>query len=385
MSSTSAGAVGAAADDAGATRLPLEAASPLPGRYYREPEVYRAEIDRIFSRLWVCAGREEDLARPGDFLTRRIGCDPLLLTRGGDGELRAFYNVCRHRGSLLVAEEEGSVRRGFRCPYHSWTYGTDGRLEAAPLMQDTPGFRRRDHSLVPVRLESWEGLLFLNLDEDAPPLAEELADFPDVSRYRLPHLRRAARSSYRVAANWKVLGENYGECYHCALVHPQLHRLSHYLSGGAQKAARSYTGGPMKLQPGYDTMSATGRSDRPSIPGLPAEELDRVYYYCLYPNLFLSLHRDYVLTHTLWPEGPDRTTVLCEWLFPGEAVDREGFDPADAVEFWDLTNRQDWEICERVQAGVGSRGYRPGRYQAGEACVHAFDNWYLERMEGAAG
>jgi Rieske 2Fe-2S family protein len=141
-----------------------------------------------------------------------------------------------------------------------------------------------------------------------------------------------------------------------------------------------FNGGAMALRDGFTTMSMSGRSSLPQIPGLSADDHRRILYYLVYPNLLLSPHPDYVLTHTIWPLGPARSRVVCEWLFTPEAAAAEGFDPADVVEFWDLTNRQDWELCERAQAGAASRGYRPGPYQSSEDCVHAFDRWYAEQL-----
>lgn len=370
---------GKTADDTAATRRPFEHASPMAGRFYWREEVLAAEMERIFGRLWLCAGRADELAEPGSFVLREVGDESIVLVRGRDGAARAFFNVCRHRGTRLVSAECGT-QKNFQCPYHAWTYSLEGDLIGAPLMDSTPGFRRGDFPLVQVQLETWGGLLFINLDEQARPLAHQLHDLPDLSRFGLDDLRTADRIRYDVAANWKLLSENYGECYHCALVHPQLHRISHYRSGGEQHASAGYVGGPMRLNPGFNTMSHSGTTDRPSLPGLLPEDEEAVYYYNVFPNLLLSLHRDYVLVHTLWPVSPTRTRIDCQWLFHPEVMASEDFDPSDAVEFWDQTNRQDWAIVERSQLGVRSRGYRPSRFQGGEGCVHAFDLWYLGTM-----
>jgi Rieske 2Fe-2S family protein len=376
------------------TTAQLLHASPLRGELYTDAALFRRELDELFGGLWLCAGREDAVPRPGDFLVREVGDESIVVSRAEDGLLHAFYNVCRHRGARVVAEARGEGRRHFVCPYHAWTYGLDGRLQQAPLMADRPDFRCQDFPLVEVPLESWQGFFFLHLGgaaagESGRPaaqavrggaLADQLADLPDLSSYDLPALRVAARETYRVKANWKLLCENYAECYHCSLVHPQLHRISHFLSGGQQESGGGFVGGPMRLRPGFDTMSVSGVSGRASLPGVRADESDLVRYYNVYPNFLLSLHRDYVLTHTLWPLSPGETYLECEWLFHPDEMARPGFDPADAVEFWDVTNRQDWEICERVQLGVRSRGYRPSRYQAGETCVWEFDRWYRERM-----
>jgi Rieske 2Fe-2S family protein len=233
-----------------------------------------------------------------------------------------------------------------------------------------------------VRAATRAGFVFLNLDPDAPPLEHELADLPDLARFRLPELRCGKRMEYEVAANWKLVCENYSECYHCAGAHPQLVRISDLISRSErrQEFGRSFNGGPMLMREGVQTMSMSGTSTLAPIPGLAPEDHRYVYYYVVYPNLLLSPHPDYVLTHAAWPLAADRTRVVCEWLFTTEALAAPGFDPAGVVEFWDLTNRQDWALCERTQKGAGSAAFTPGPYTPTEDCVHAFDSWYAGRM-----
>lgn len=369
--------------DLEAVRRPLSRAATLPGRPYHDPGIFAAEMERIFASTWICVGHDDEVPAAGDWLVRDVGAESVLVVRDAAGVPRAHYNVCRHRGSRLLDDPTGRGLKKVQCPYHAWTYGHDGRLLGAPLMERAEGFCKDDYGLVAVRIDSWQGFLFINLDDEAAPLAEQLADFPDLSRFHLPELRRGARLTYDVAANWKLLCENYGECYHCGVAHPQLNRISDFRSGGKGLAGACYSGGPMRLNEGFSTMTMSGRSRRPPIPGLDDDDHQTVHYFNLYPTFLLSLHPDYVLTHTLWPREPGRTHVICEWLFPETAVEAPDFDPSDAVEFWDVTNRQDWELCENVQRSVASRGFRPGRYQAGESSVHDFDVWYVDRMEAA--
>lgn len=359
-----------------AVLLPVEQASNLPGALYTAADVFAIERDEIFRRMWLCIGRDEDIAGPGDFFTTEVFGEPLLVTRGRDGAARAFYNVCRHRGACLVADQRGAVR-AFRCHYHAWSYDPEGRLIAAPLMQERPGFDPADWSLRPLPLRSRDGFLFVSLDERPQPLAEQLHDFPDVSAYGLAGMRRGHRLQYDVAANWKVICENFSECYHCALVHPQLNRVSDFRSGGTRLEGESFNGGPMELNPGMATMSMSGASPLPRIAGLEGER--QVQYYTVYPNMLLGLVPDYAFCYTLWPSGPDRTRLVCDFLFPPGSLAATP-DLSDIVEFWDVTNRQDWQLCESVQRAAGSRGARPGPYHPAEACVHAFDSWYVQRL-----
>ena len=372
-----------------------KAPRPLDGRLYTDPDVFDEEMERIFSRAWVCAGRLEELDEPGSFVTREIGGESVIAVRtaadagggesNGDGAavgaaasgLAAFYNVCRHRGSRVVDECAGRTRV-FQCPYHAWTYGLDGRLVGAPHMgQD---FDAKSAGLVPVRIGALNGFFYLSLADDGPPLAEVAADLPDLSRFTLERLVCGERREYEARANWKILCENYNECYHCAVVHPELNRVSDYRNGGNLETGRFFVGGPMTLNDGCDTMTASGRSNRPDLPAIDIPDRTSVQYYHVYPNLLISLHRDYVVTHTLWPIAADRTRIVCEWLFDPDTAAAPGFDPGDAVDFWRLVNSQDWDICARTQLGVASRGYRPTAYEDSEACIQVFDGWYLDQM-----
>jgi Rieske 2Fe-2S family protein len=186
-------------------------------------------------------------------------------------------------------------------------------------------------------------------------------------------LRLGRRIVYGVKANWKLIIQNYNECLHCPNLHPTLNRLSHYLSGENEPLNGSYMGGRMDLRPGVDTLSMDGTCPRALLPGLPADDRRRVYYYAIFPNMLLSLHPDYMMVHTLWPVAPDHTINVCEWHFHPSELARPEFNAADAIDFWDLTNRQDWHVCELSQAGISSRAYTPGPYSNREDLLYAFD------------
>jgi len=368
------------ASDLDRTRGAFAGARTLPGEVYVSAEVLRLEQRGIFARQWLCVGREADLPAAGDYMLKEIGGDSIVVVRAADGAIRAFYNVCRHRGSRLLDERAGHGLARVLCPYHAWSYNLDGSLHTAPRMGE--GFCKADHALSPVRIGFHAGFIFLNLDPAAVPLARHLADLPDLRHFRMGELVCGKRIEYDVAANWKLICENYSECYHCTGAHPQLARISEQISRDerGQEIGACFNGGPMRLRDGVETMSMSGRSTLPTIPGLSHDDTRYVHYYVIYPNMLLSPHPDYVLVHTAWPLAPDRTHVVCEWLFTTEAVGARDFDPSDVVQFWDVTNRQDWALCERAQAGVGSRGYRPGPYQSSEDCVHLFDRWYADQL-----
>ncbi len=348
--------------------LPLADASPLPPAAYLDPDVLAWELEHFFEQAWVCVARVEDLP-PESLTLATVGRESLLVCRDLDGTLRSFFNVCQHRGTRLVQEPCLEGVEVVVCPYHSWTYGLDGRLRAAERMPRDGSFDRSAMGLVPVATESMGGWVFVNVSGTAVQLQEYLGDLPaHLEAHDPASLVRTARAEYEVAANWKLLSENYQECYHCPSIHPELTTVTAVRSGRYDDSAGPWMGGPMDLMPGCTTMSLTGTSERSALPLLPDGARSRVWYYSLLPNLWISLHPDYVLTHSVWPLEPGRTRIVCDWLFHPNNVEGEG--GRDAVEFWDLVNRQDWQACERVQLGVGSKGFRGGRFSPDEEGVH---------------
>lgn len=363
------------------TEIALDGARTLPGAYFTSPAIFAEEREKIFTARWLCVGREDQLASPGDYFLREILGESIIVVRDGAGGTNAYYNVCRHRGSRLCEAESGSFDGTIRCPYHAWTYALDGRLLGAPSTGDLPDFRAGDYPLHRVALAQWEGFLFVNLADEPEPFESAWTPLLDrFSRFNLPRLRGARTIDYDVKANWKLLFQNYSECYHCGPVHPSLARATPPTSGENDLVEGPFTGGFMVMNAGYESLTMTGRSCGLPVGDLPPEELRRVYYYAIVPNMLLSLHPDYVMYHTLWPEAPDRTRVSCSWLFHPDTLTDARFDPADGIEFWDMTNRQDWHICERSQLGVSSRSYRPGPYSKRETLPAQFDSEVLRAL-----
>ncbi len=359
------------------TAARFESARTLPAAAYVDPAIFASEQRAIFGAMWLSVARSEDLPNRGSFITRELAGEKLLIVRGHDHGLRAFFNVCRHRGARLIDEPAGTLRARIVCPYHAWSYELDGALAAIPRMPE--GFAIEDLALVPVRLEAFMGQLFVNLDAKAPVIDQAFAGFPDLARYGLERLVRVRSLDYDVSANWKIIGENYSECYHCPHVHPPLSRVSD-LTSGAFESGDCFNGGPMQLRDGFNTMSDAGVTTRAALAGLDPADRHLVRYYHLYPNIMFALQPDYVMIHTVWPLAPDRSRVVCEFLFAPEEIAQPGFDADDAIRFWDRTNREDWGLCQRVQQGAASRGYRSGPYHPSERCVHAFDQWYARRV-----
>jgi len=348
-------------------------ARTLPAAFYVDRRYFDREMERLFARMWVCAGREEQIERVGQFFLRQLLGESIIVTRGPSG-VNAFFNVCRHRGTQLCTAADGTFGGSIQCPYHAWTYDLDGRLIGAPHMEEVPHFRKSDHPLHRVAAATWDGHVFLNLNPTPEPLSAQLGPLRERFRpWRMQDLRLGRRIVYDVKANWKLIIQNYNECLHCPNLHPALNKLSHYLSGENEPLQATYMGGRMDLRPGVETLSFDGSCPRELLPGLSPDDRRRVYYYAIFPNMLLSLHPDYMMVHTLWPLAPDRTLNICEWHFQPSEIARDGFNPSDAVDFWDMTNRQDWHVCELSQSGIGSRAYTPGPYSNREDLLYAFD------------
>ncbi len=364
-----------------AAEVPMPRRFTLPARYYATPEIFAAERERIFLERWVCIGRATELARPGDYLVREVGGESIIILRDRSDAVRAFYNVCRHRGTRLCESPCGSFRETIQCPYHSWSYALDGRLVGAPHMTGREDFDKRDWPLHSVAVAEWEGFLFVNLSREPEPFAEALAPLIGrFTRFNLPLLVPARRIEYEVAANWKLLHENYSECYHCSPVHPQLVKLSPANSGENDLFDGPVLGGFMTITEPGGSMSLSGRACGIPVGPVRDEERQRVYYYSVFPNMLLSLHPDYAMVHVLWPRDHAHTRIVCEWLFHPDAIAAPVFDASDAVEFWDITNRQDWHMCELSQLGVSSRAYVPGPFSPRESLLAAFDRQVLAAL-----
>ena len=345
----------------------------LPSEWYLSETIFALEKEHIFLQDWVCVGRDEEIAKVGDHKVLSLFGESILLLRNNEHELRAFYNVCRHRGAQLCPEEEqedsderiplkGGLVGGkaIMCPYHAWTYDLNGRLIRAPHLTSDMGLNLEDIRLHPVAVESWGGFVFLHLSpEQAKPFSEHIAASAErFTRYPLAELVVAKTLTYSVNANWKVLCENYNECYHCGPVHPELCQLvpAFNENGGADL---DWDNG-VPHREGATSFTLTGTTTREAFPDLDVFEKERHKGDLIYPNLFLSLAADHVAVFILHAEGPKKTRVDCHFLFAQNEINRVDFDPSDAVDFWHLVNRQDWTICERVQIGMDSRVHKQG-------------------------
>ena len=443
---------------------------------------------------WIPVAAETELSEPASYVLAEVAGQRAIVVRGRDGVVRAFHNVCKHRGTPVVEAACGSLPR-FQCPYHSWIYDLEGHLVRAKHTEDLDDFELATHGLTaietrvadgivhlrptwpastfgpltpeetaavrrpyraasllprrayhdlaifeferenwfrrdwvcvgrvedieatglsaqvagvgilvdsaddeagrlvahrlddgrkPLGVDTWQGFVFVSLGDDRSPLPDWLGDLPGhLERFEFENLRRGHRETYDVAANWKLIAENYSECYHCPGVHPQLNRLTPYNVGADYDTVGAWQGGWMELRPGFETMALDGgHRVGPAMCGITSVDERRIDYLVVWPLLFLSVHPDYLLIHYLEPLAPGRTRITCDWMFEPATISEPGFDPSAAVEFWDVTNRQDWHVCELQQVGTASAGFRAGRFANNEPSVHAFDLMCVDRYEG---
>src|SRR5680860_1497608 len=310
-----------------ASLRPFGESTMLPAAAYTSAEVFAWEQRHLFAGTWTCVG---------------------------------------------LARDQSTTTRSIVCPYHGWNYRLDGSLRVAPEFRHAPGFQAEEHHLVELPVAVWHGWLFVHAErgiEEGPvtSFAEHVGGLDEVvAPYSPASLVLGDRHTYTVNANWKVLTENYHECYHCPQIHPELCKVTPPASGENYDLPGAWVGGSMDLREGMATMSVTGETSGPALPGVGP---GRVEYVGLFPNLLISPHPDYVMTHRLVPQAPDRTWVECSWYF---LPSNPPVDPAYAVEFWDLTNQQDWSACESVQRGLASPHFQPGPLSPSEDAVHQF-------------
>jgi glycine betaine catabolism A len=358
----------------------------LSGRDYVSEEVYAEERERIWFGDWVCIGREEEVATPGDYLVRDLAGESIFVTRDHDGWLHGFYNVCSHRGTRFLDDEpeRGHVRKAFACPYHGWTYDLKGCLIGTPNVKQGELFDRGDYPLHDFAIEAHSGFLFANLSAEPRPFLEAITEGAEsiamFERFRMDELRIGVRIVYEVAANWKIVVENYNECLHCPTVHPELVQVVPLFRFGEVWDEVTRDDGNW-MREGATSFTVTGESQLPKLPDLLPEDYSMYYGAYQFPNLMLNLHPDCVMYYIGYPKGPTHTQIVSEYLFRPETIaDPEVFKPEPVVELWDLISKQDWEVVERAQTGVGSRAFTTGVYPRQDRFLYDFNERYRQQM-----
>ncbi len=368
----------------------------LGGDFYTSQTTFAAEQDLVFEKMWFCAARSAELATPGRFKTVQVGRESVLVVRGRDGALRAFLNVCRHRGATLCTEPAGEVKRSLQCPYHAWTYALDGKLIAAPNLASLKdpsgaGIDRYRYGLVPVALTEWLGYAWVCLADEPPSFADEvigevtgrLGDPTAIDHYGIEDLTVGHRVTYDVAANWKLIVENFMECYHCATIHPELTEVLPEFAKGL--AAQYYVGHGAEFGSEISGFTIDGGAGFDTLPGVTADQDRRYYAITIKPTVFVNLVPDHIIFHRMYPMAPDRTIVECDWLYTPDVVE-QGRDVSRSVELFHRVNEQDFAACERTQPAMSSRAYRNGGVLVpSEHHIAEFHEWVVSRLSATQG
>lgn len=356
----------------------------LPGKYYHSEEIYKEELEKIFYQRWLFVCREEEIPNPGDYLLFEIGDESIIVVRDEKGKLNAHFNVCRHRGTRICENGNGHFQsKTIQCPYHAWTYSLDGKLKGAPLMKELKNFDNKNFPLHSAHLKTWEGFVFINLSQKPKPFEKEMScligKFGD---WHLSELRIARKIEYNLNCNWKLILQNYQECYHCPGVHPLLCKLTPYRSAKHDCDSGAVIGGYMELTKKRGSMTLNGEAAAPPIYDVSGDDLQRVYYYSVFPNMLFTLHPDFVLYHRIVPKGNGKVQLHCHWLFqPDVIADSKHKDGMEsAINFWDLTNKQDWQVCEQMQLGTKSKRFTRGQYAGQEDMLYALDKEILKSL-----
>ncbi|NQV87266.1 MAG: aromatic ring-hydroxylating dioxygenase subunit alpha [Woeseiaceae bacterium] len=388
-------------------------ASQKPGysldqRFYTDPGIYDREIEKIVNRNWILAGHVSQLPEPGDFKILNVGQESAIIVRGKDGELKGFANVCRHRGSLVCLEQHGHVDK-FQCPYHGWMYDLDGNLTAARNMHE--GFDKSQHGLKPVSVGEIHGLMLVCFDDNPPSLEGAIRDLEEaMGLYDFEHLKVAAQKSYPIPANWKLLVENYQECYHCATAHPE-YALMHTMMLDRDKRGRASghmyermaacgitdididhvdTGArPGEIGFGYARTAMFNKYDTGSRDGKPvAPLLGNIKGYdgghadlSFGPFSFLLAYNDHVVCYVFTPVDHKNSNCEVYWLVRGDAVEGKDYDRDEVTWLWDVTTAADKEIVVNNSKGVHSKYYEPGPFSGMERDERRYIEWILAQLQ----
>lgn len=361
----------------------------LPADSYLTEEAYQRDLEAIWYRQWIYVCRAEDLPETGSYQVQKVGDQEIVVLRDEQGQLQAYHNTCRHRGSILLTEACGQLRgKSITCPYHAWSYNLQGELKRSPSKFSQEGFDPQSKSLFSVAVQTWRGFVFINLDKVHAPDLESAMDFDGQAHLNWPveDLRVGHRFSKQINCNWKVFWENFSECLHCPGVHPELSRLvplykralmetrddPQWKTHSASENPRYKAG----LVDGALSWTADGKPVDETFAGLSSEDIDRGHTYeTLWPTMFLVGHVDHMRIVRLLPIGPEKTEVHAQWLFRPDTLAREDFDPAEMAAFGTMVLEQDGMASELNQRGLRSIRYQGGTLMAEEYEVYAFQEW----------
>jgi len=374
-----------------------EVRESLPATWYYDPVQYERELAAVWYRDWICVGREDLLPEPGDYFVATIGNQGIIVTRDTTGRIRGFHNTCRHRGSVLCLEDAGRFRNGrIICPYHTWTYGTDGRLLATPGRIESAGFDPAAYSLYDVRVDTWRGFIHASLaEEPATDLPTQLgAEAANLAHWPLESLRTVHREVRRVSCNWKIFWENYSECYHCPRVHPELCRIMPLYRQAVFDAsdlpgwrpADDDDTGRGRVRDGAQTWTLDGRSSLPTMPGLSAADIEAgVAFASFTASMFIVAHPDYARTVRIVPTGPESIDLVVDWLLPADVDVPDGETLQPILDLAGTVMEQDVRVCELNQRGLKSRSHVAGVLVGQERVLWEFHEWLRGRLDSCPG
>jgi choline monooxygenase len=337
----------------------LSRAETIPSAWYTEPRFHDLDSEAIFGRTWQGVGHVGRLLEPGSWFLAEVAGDPVIVVRDGEGTIRSFYNVCRHRGGPLATAD--GCGRMLQCEYHGWTYQLDGTLRGVPHWNLVELFDREDYGLVPIGVDTWEGQIFANLDREAAPLEEVFAGIRDrISPVRPGDMKHYRRVEYDVRANWKVYVENFLEGYHVPIVHPELMSLYDF---------RSYK---TEVYDWY-SVQTSDLTDEENI--YERQGGGEAWYYCVFPNYMLNILPGRMQSNLVLPVDHQNCRVIFEYFYDDIESEAARRKIDEDIEFADRIQEEDIDICERVQRGLDSRGYDRGRFSVKfESGVYHFQN-----------
>ena len=367
--------------------LPGSLMPTLPGSAYTDPQVFALEQEKIFERMWFCAVRSSEISEPGAFKTVQVGRESVIVSRNRKGEARAFFNVCRHRGMQVCAGEDSSGQRSFQCGYHAWTYDLDGKLIAAPNLTKMPDIDRQDYGLRRVAVREWLGYVWVCVAEEPPSFEEtvlgevvdRLGEVSNLDHYAVDTLAIGKRIVYDVKANWKLIIENFMECYHCATIHPELTEVLPEFADGL--AAQVFVNHGAAFGDDIKGFTVDGSEGLDLLPGVAADQNRKYYAITVKPQVFINMVPDHIIFHRMYPIAADHTVVECDWLYLPSVVE-SGKDLTNSVELFHRVNQQDFDACERCQAATDSRVYADGGVLVpSEHHIADFHQWVHDSLD----
>ncbi len=354
----------------------------LAREYFVDEHIFELEREKVFNNTWMCIGHKGSLNDPGSYFTQEILGESLIVVLDKTNKVRAFYNICRHMGTRICTENNGNFAGSILCNYHKWTYKFSGELQRATYMEGVVGFDPKDNSLLSVPVHVWEGFIFVWMGNTEPEPFEKIYGtmLGKLKDWNVANLVEVHRETITAKANWKVISGNFSECLHCDTIHPTLNKHLSYLEAENDLDEGTALGGPMHIV-GGESMTMTGEMCALPLGELNEKTRRKGWYYCIFPTLLINVHPEYLMFHMLFPLSAGQTQIVSVWLFNPSSIGRDDFDPDQAIEIWNKTNNEDWQVCQRQQLGVSSRKYEPRLFSKQQSLWAAFDREYLRWMQ----